>query len=42
MSVGGEVRVEVGYKSGIFVPLSNYKINAMNKDYFYVNFFREG
>ena len=33
--MGGERHVEVEYQSGKFIPLSNNKIDAMNKDNFY-------
>ena len=41
MSMGGEGHVEVEYKAGKFVPLSNEKINTMKKDSFYADIFRD-
>ena len=35
--MGGEGATEFEYQAGKFVPLSNYKINEMNKYQFYAD-----
>ena len=42
MSMGEEKCVEVEYQAGRLVPLSNEKIDAMKKDYFYAEILHRG
>ena len=40
--MGGEVTAEVKEQDGMFVPLSNYRINAMKKYQLYADIFQRG